>query len=150
MFATKSKTERTATQAWDYLSSAMASAGETARDTAGDIADKAGKKGQKLASKANKRSQKIRSKAEQRGQFLGTKASDAADEAWYRANAAAAALAGRKARRPWGLVAGVGLLGVAIGWAAASSARAAMERQAEEEELELADTAVVVTPRGES
>jgi ElaB/YqjD/DUF883 family membrane-anchored ribosome-binding protein len=150
MFATRNKTEGTAAQAWDYLSSAMASAGESAKETAGDIADKAGKKGQKLATKANKQSQKVRAKAEKRGQYLGTRASDAADEAWYRANAAAAALAGRRSRRPWGLVAGVGLLGVAIGWAAASSARAAMERQAEAEELELADTAVVVTPRGES
>jgi hypothetical protein len=143
MFATRKKTERTAAQAWDYLSSAMASAGESAKGAAGDIADKAGKKGQKLAAKA-------RTKAEKRGQYLGAKASDAADEAWYRANAAAAALAGRRPRRSWGMVAGAGLLGVAIGWAAASSARAALERQAEEEELELADTAVVVTPRGES
>lgn len=150
MFATNSKTERTATQAWDYLASAMTSAGESAKDTAGDIADKAGKKGQKLAKKANKRSQKLRTKAEKRGQYLGAKASGAADEAWYRANAAAAALAGRKPRRSWVLVAGAGLLGVAVGWAAASSARAALERQAEEEELELADTAVVVTPGRES
>ena len=64
MFATSSKTEGTAAQAWDYLSSAMASAGESAKETAGDIADKAGKKGQKLAKKANKQSQKVRTKAE--------------------------------------------------------------------------------------
>ena len=47
---------------------------------------------------------------------------------------------------PWGLIIGVGLLGAALGWAAATTARAALERQAENEELELAETAVVVTP----
>jgi hypothetical protein len=35
---------------------------------------------------------------------------------------------------------------VAAGWAAASTVRAALERQAENEELELAETAIVVTP----
>ena len=69
-----------------------------------------------------------------------------ADEAWARANLAANALAGRKPGLPWGLIVGAGLLGVALGWVAATTARAAIERQAENEELELAETAVVVTP----
>nr|WP_296067678.1 hypothetical protein [uncultured Actinoplanes sp.] len=161
MSSKTNKAERTAAQAWDYLSSAMVAAGESAREAgkqtagratgaAGSFADKAGRKGQKLARKANKRSRKLKAKAERKGQYLGAKATDAADEAWMRANAAAAALAGRKPGRPWGLIAGVALLGVAVGWAAASSARAALERQAEEEELELADTAVVVTPVNET
>ena len=127
MFATKSRGERTAAQAWDYLSSAMAAAAESARD--------AGKASQKLADTASRKSRR-----------LADRAGGTADEAWARANAAAAALAGHKPRRPWGLVAAVGLVGIALGWAAASSARAALERQAENEELELAETAVVVTP----
>ncbi|XVU27104.1 hypothetical protein ACQPZJ_08700 [Actinoplanes sp. CA-054009] len=134
MFTSKSKAERTAAQAWDYLSSAMAAAGDSAKDTA-DLAGKAGRKARKASRKASKQSYK-----------LAGKASDKADVAWARANAAYGALAGRRPSRPWGLIVGVGLLGAAIGWAAASSARAALERQAENEELELAETAVVVTP----
>ncbi|MET0416306.1 MAG: hypothetical protein ABW022_09820 [Actinoplanes sp.] len=159
MLASKNKAERTASQAWDYLSSAMTAAGESAKEAgkqtagfAGDLADQAGKTGRKsrkLAAKADKKRQKLAVRASKKGQQLVGNASGKADEAWSRANAAAAALAGRKPRRPWGLIAGVALLGVAIGWAAASSARAALERQAEEEELELADTAVVVTPARE-
>jgi hypothetical protein len=141
MLSSKNKAERTAAQAWDYLSSAMTAAGETAKHTAemaGEAAGKAGRKRAKATRRASKKGQ----------QLVGT-ASQKADEAWARANAAAAALAGHRPRRPWGLIAAVALTGVAIGWAAASSARAALERQAEEEELELADTAVVVTPARE-
>ncbi|WP_249997582.1 hypothetical protein [Actinoplanes sp. M2I2] len=134
MFSSRSKAERTATQAWDYLTAAMAAAGETAEDT--------GDKATKLAEKASGQSHKLAG----RSQKLAGRASGKADVAWGRANAAAAALAGRKPSRPWGLIAGVGLLGVAVGWAVATSARAALERQAEQEELELAETAVVVTP----
>ena len=105
MFSSKSKAESTAAQAWDYLTAAMAAAGDTAKDT--------GDKAAKIAGKASDQGHK---------------------------------LAGKKPGTPWGLIIGVGLLGVAIGWAAASSARAALERQAEQEELELAETAVVVTP----
>ncbi|MET0426795.1 MAG: hypothetical protein ABW046_23205 [Actinoplanes sp.] len=164
MFSHKDKAERTASQAWDYLASAMASAGESAKEAgkytadlaggkaaqaggkAAEYAGKANKRSQKLADKASKRSQKLTGRASKKGNRLVGAASGKADEAWSRANAAAAALAGHKPRRPWGLIAGIGLLGLAAGWAAASSARAALERQAENEELELAETAVVVTP----
>ncbi|WIM97909.1 hypothetical protein ACTOB_001469 [Actinoplanes oblitus] len=132
MFATrKNRTERTAAEAWNHLSAAMASAGETGKDT---------------AAKVDKKSRRLARKASKKGSYLAERASGAADEAWVRANAAAAALAGRKPGRPWGLIAGIGLLGLAAGWAAASTARAAIERQAENEQLELAETAVVVTP----
>ena len=134
MFSTKSKTERTATQAWEYLTAAMAAATDTAKDTS----DKAAK----LAGKASDQSHKLVGRSQQ----LAGKAGGKADVAWARANAAAAALAGRKPSRPWGLIVGVGLLGVAVGWAVATSARAALEQQAEAEERELAETAVVVTP----
>ncbi|BCJ45097.1 hypothetical protein GCM10010168_68980 [Actinoplanes ianthinogenes] len=132
MFATrKTRTERTAAEAWDYLSAAMVSAGET---------------GKEAAAKVDRKSRKVARKASKKGSYLAERAGGAADEAWLRANAAAAALAGRKPGRPWGLIAGIGLLGLAAGWAAASVARAAIERQAENEQLELAETAVVVTP----
>jgi hypothetical protein len=161
MFSRKNKAERTAAQAWDYLSSAMAAAGDSARDagrytadvatstatglsdratkTSSKLVDKAGKKGSKLADKASKKSYKLADKA-------STKVNSAADEAWSRANRAAGALAGRKPGVPWGLVIGGSLLGLALGWAAATTARAALERQAQNEELELAETAIVVTP----
>lgn len=179
MFSTKNKAERTAAQAWDYLSSAMATAGESAKEagkytadvasvqatkladragqqgyrladkasgTSARLAGEAGKRGSKLAGQASKKSAKLSGQASKQSAKLAGKASDKADEAWARANAAASALAGRKPGKPWGLIIGFSLLGVAVGWAAASTARAALERQAENEELELAETAVVVTP----
>jgi hypothetical protein len=145
MFSSKSKAEQTAAQAWDYLSAAMASASDTAKDTgdkAAKLAGKASDQGHKLAGKGYKKSQKLAA----RSQKLAGRAGGKADIAWGRANAAAAALAGRKPSQPWGLIIGVGLLGVAVGYAVATSARAALEKQAEQEELELAETAVVVTP----
>ncbi|GIF37525.1 hypothetical protein [Actinoplanes xinjiangensis] len=120
MFAKKNRTERTAEEAWEHLSSAWASAG--------DSAGKAGRQGRRLASRA------------------GDRVTSVTDEALIRATAAADALAGRRPGRPWALIAGVGLLGAALGWVAATTARAALERQAENEEIELAETAVVVTP----
>ncbi len=159
MLSRKNTAERTAAQAWDYLSSAMAGAGESAKDagkhtadlatakaavaaaTATKLADKAGKHGSKLTGKAGRKSSKLADKA-------AARLSAVSDEAYERATLAANALAGRKPGLPWGLLVGAGLLGVALGWAAASTARAALERQAENEELELAepDAVVVVTP----
>jgi len=161
MFARKNKAERTAAEAWEYLSSAMAAAGESARDAgkhtadvagskASDFADLASKQRAKLTAKAGKQSSKFAGKAGKRSAKLasktGTKVNSAADEAWARANAAANALAGRRPGRPWAVIFGASLVGIALGWAAATSARAALQRQAEDEQLELAETAVVVTP----
>lgn len=120
MFAKKNRAERTAEEAWEHLVSAWS--------TAGDSAGKAGRRSRRLASQA------------------GDRVTSVTDEALLRAAAAADALAGRRPARPWALLAGVGLLGAALGWLAASTARAALERQAENEEIELAETAVVVTP----
>jgi hypothetical protein len=150
MFSHKNKSERTAAQAWDYLSSAMAAAGESAREagrytadvagsTAAGLSDRASRTGSKLADKASRKSSALAGRASR-------KASAARTEAWARANAAANALAGRKPGMPWLTIIGFSLIGVAIGWAAATTARAALERQAENEERELAETAVVVTP----
>jgi hypothetical protein len=168
MFATrKNRAERTAGQAWEYLSAAMASAGETARqaaataDDAGrssrrlagragrgsqELADRTSRRSRELAARVDKRSQKLAHKASKKGHKLAGRASGVADEAWSRANAAAGALAGQKPGRPWALIAGAGLLGLVAGWAAATSARAALEREAENEQVELAETALVVTP----
>lgn len=143
MFASKkNRADRTAHQAWEYLSEAMSTAGETAgtaTGTATKLAGAAGRKSRRLASKASRRSSTLADRA-------GTTVTSVTEEAWIRANTAANALAGRRPARPWGLIVGIGLAGVAFGWAAASTARAALERQAENEELELAETAVVVTP----
>jgi hypothetical protein len=159
MFSSRNKAERTTAQAWDYLSSAMTTAGDTANelgghtadaaarfaDQAGKIADRAGRRGQKLAGRAQKRGRKLAKKANKRGSTLASVASGKADEAWSRANAAADALAGRR-RRPWGLLLGAGLVGGAVGFAAAGAMRAAKEREAETHELEMAGNTVIVTP----
>ena len=143
MFASrKNRAERTANQAWEYLSNAMTSAGETAETatgTAGKLADKASRRSRRIAGEASRKSSAI-------ADLAGSTVTSVTDEAWNRANAAANALAGRKPATPWGLIIAVGLAGAAMGWVAASTARASLERQAENEELELAETAVVVTP----
>jgi len=157
MSSRKSTAERTAAQAWEYLASAMASAGENAKDagkhtaelasakaavataTATRLADKAGRQSGKLADRTGRKGTKLADKAAARLNAVS-------DEAYERATLAANALAGRKPGLPWGVIVGVGLLGVALGWVGATTARAALERQAENEELELAETAVVVTP----
>jgi len=168
MFSSKSKTERTAAQAWEYLAAAMTAAGETARDTsdkavkiagkAGDLAGRAGDfagRASDFAGRAGRagrasdfagRASNFADRASDEGHKFVGKAEGRADAAWARANAAAAALAGRKPSRPWVLIAGVGLLGVAVGYAVASSTQAARKHQAEQEERELTETAAVVTP----
>lgn len=168
MFSRKKKAERTAAQAWDYLSSAMAAAAESAKEAgrytadvasskASDLSDAASKAGAKLADKASKQSGKLAGSASKRSGKLADKAGkkaskasgrvgSAGNEAWVRANAAANALAGRKPGLPWGLIFGFTLVGAAIGWAAAATAKAALDRQSENEQQELAETAVIVTP----
>ncbi|MEV0902571.1 hypothetical protein [Actinoplanes sp. NPDC049802] len=121
MFSRKNRAEKTAEEAWEHLQSAWATAGDNAGRAAG-------RRSRKLAGRA------------------GDRVTSVTDEAWTRANAAASALAGHRPARPWGLIVAIGLAGVAAGWAAAGAARAALERQAENEEIELAETAVVVTP----
>lgn len=150
MLSRKKKAERTAAQAWEYLSSAVASAGESARDAGSHAVDVTSAKASELAGQASRKSSKFASKASGKSLKLAdqasTKVNSVADEAWARAHAAADALAGRRPGLPWGLLIGVGLLGAALGWAAATTARVALERRAEQEELELAENAVVVTP----
>ena len=150
MFSRKNKAERTAAQAWDYLTSAMAAAGDSARSAGRQTADVAGSKASGLADKASRKSTELTVATSRTSRKLADRASrkvnSAADEAWARANLAANALAGHKPGLPWGLIIGFSLVGAAIGWAAATGARATLERQAENEELELAETAVVVTP----
>lgn len=161
MFATrKNRAERTTAQAWEYLSDAMASAAAGAREagkqaaTTADranrrgheLADETSRRGRKIATRIDRRSQKLTKQASKKGHKFAGRANRAADEAWARANAAAGALAGNRQGRPWGLIAGAGLLGLVAGWAVATTARAALEREAESEQLELAETALVVTP----
>ena len=63
MFSRKDKAERTAAQAWDYLSSAMAAAGESARDVGKHTAGVASSKASELAGKAGKKSAKLEKRA---------------------------------------------------------------------------------------
>ena len=150
MFSRKSTAERTAAQAWDYLSAAVASAGESARSQGSHLADVAGETSSKLAGKAAKRSSTLSGKASRRSSELadqvGSRAGSVADEAWQRANAAANALAGKRPGLPWGLILGAGLFGAALGWAAAATVRAAMARRAENDQLEMAEKPLTPLP----
>ncbi len=173
MFSTKNRAERTAAEAWDYLSSAMAAIGDNAvqasknsADVATDhanklfdqasrrssrLTDQASKQSSRLTDQASKQSSRLTDQASKQSHLLtgqvsklAGKASDRADEAWARANAAAAALSGRKPGKPWGLIIGCSVLGIALGWAAASTVRARLERQAANEERDLAHNPTVV------
>lgn len=157
MFSRRNTAERTAAQAWDYLSSAMATAGEGARDAGRHTADlagtgvsAAGATASRLAGGASRRGSRLAGRAGRKGNRLADRAGSAlsavSDEAWARANLAANALAGRKPGLPWGLIIGAGLIGAALGWTAASTAQAAIARKAENEELERAEPAMITTP----
>lgn len=92
-------------QAWSQLVSAVNAAGETARQAKRQTSG--------LADQASNR--------------IGP----ATDEAWSRANAAFDALAGRRAGMPWAWLIGAGAVGVALGWLAATAARAAISPRRE-------------------
>jgi hypothetical protein len=100
----RSKPERIADQAWEYLLSAAESAKDTARSA-----------GQRTSHVADASS-------------VGSAVGSAADEAMRRASAAYDALAGRRSPTPWALIAIAGLVGAAIGWAAGSASRTALAR----------------------
>lgn len=105
--------ERIADQAWQHLTTAVNSAGDSVRDTARS----AHRNGLSLADDA--------------GDLVGTAGDlvgSAADEARRRALLAFDALAGRRPALPWVLLVGAALAGVAIGWAAGSAARAVGSR----------------------
>jgi ElaB/YqjD/DUF883 family membrane-anchored ribosome-binding protein len=86
----KHQAERLAGQAWENLSAAVDSAGSTTRTAR-----------RRATSFLDETSDRVGS---------GTK------EARRRANAAYDALAGRKPRTPWGLLAVVAVVGAAVGW----------------------------------
>jgi hypothetical protein len=114
----RSKPERVADQAWEYLLSAAGSAKDTAKDT---------------ARSARNRTSDL---ADFAGGGVGGAVGSAADEARRRASLAFDALAGRKvaSSTPWALIVVAGLVGAAIGWAAGTASRAAMARFTEGED----------------
>jgi len=113
MFATpklldrRSRPERVADQAWHHLLSTVESAGESLKGSA-------------------------RSAQRSTGDLAGG-AVDAVEsvteEARRRASLAFDALAGRKSGPNWGMLIGIGLLGAALGWAAAAAARTALRSE---------------------
>jgi ElaB/YqjD/DUF883 family membrane-anchored ribosome-binding protein len=104
----RSKPERIADQAWEYLLSATESAKDTARSA-----------GQRTAHVADATG------------AVSSVVGSAADEAMRRASAAYDALAGRRPSTPWALIAVAGIVGAAIGWAAGSASRAALARMSD-------------------
>lgn len=161
MFSRRSTAERTAAQAWDYLSSAVATAGDSARSVGVHTARSAGRRGARFVDAAGDTSSRLADEAGRRisragrrsatlTEAAGSRAGSIADEAMRRANLAADALAGRRPGLPWALLVGVGLAGVTIGWVAATTARAALARRAENDELELAENPATPMPTFET
>jgi hypothetical protein len=102
----RSKPERIADEAWSHLTSAVSSAGDSVRDAART----ARRNGSGFADDA--------------GDLVGT----ATEEARRRAVRAFDALAGHRPALPWALLIGAAVVGVAVGWAASTAARAAVAR----------------------
>jgi hypothetical protein len=128
----RSRPERVADQAWEYLLSATDAAKGTARSA-----------GRRTSHFADGTSSAVGSAFDTAGSAVG----DLTDEAIRRASAAYDALAGRKqSSTPWALIAVAGLVGLAIGWAAGSASRAAMARmqdsttERDTDEIEFVDT----------
>lgn len=96
------RAERAAGQAWENLTSAVDSAGSSTRSA-----------GRRAATLLDDTSSRVESGAK---------------EARRRANAAIEALAGRRPARPWGLLAGVAFIGVALGWVSAALGRRVVSR----------------------
>lgn len=115
----QSKPERVADQAWDYLTGAVNSAGDSMRHAAHDTARSARRTGSHLTRQA------------------GDRVSAVTDEARQRANLAYDALAGRRPSLPWAWLVGAGLVGAALAWAATTASRAALARA--ERELPASD-----------
>jgi hypothetical protein len=114
LMARRSRTEQIGDQAWEHLVAAVNSAGESVRGATRDTAHSARRTTSDLASGA------------------GDRVNSVADEAWRRATAASAALAGRRPGMPWLWIIGAAGVGTAIGWAAGSAARAMIARQGAE------------------
>lgn len=121
MFGTqsrKSQATKAAEDAWDYLTSAVDSAGGAAKYAGRRSADFAGDAGSRVGS--------------------------VADEAWERANRAYDALAGRRSSPSWLWLVAVGVAGAAVGWLAATAGpkavSAAVDRLNEDDEEILAPT----------
>lgn len=112
----RSKPERIADQAWEHLTSAVHSTGDTLRHSTRDTARAARRTTSHLADDASGRAGVV------------------AGEAWERATRAYDALAGRRAGLPWTWLAAAGLAGVAIGWAAGvASVRARQQARVTQE-----------------
>ncbi|MGW4461678.1 hypothetical protein [Micromonospora sp. NPDC004704] len=128
LVARRSKPEQIADQAWQHLQATFGSAGESVRHVARDTAHSARRGTSHLADGA------------------GDRVSSVADEAWRRATAASAALAGRRPGLPWLWIIGAAGLGAAIGWAAGSAARAVIAREGADPSTTESVEFVEVTP----
>lgn len=109
----RSKPERVADQAWEYLTSTVNSTGDTLRHTARDTARAARRTTSHLTDDATGRAGAV------------------AGEARDRAVRAYDALAGHRPGLPWGWLVGIGLVGAAIGWAAGMAAARARQHAEE-------------------
>ncbi|WP_121156278.1 hypothetical protein [Micromonospora pisi] len=114
LVAHRSKPEKITDQAWAHLQSTFGSAGDSVRDAARHTAHSARRGTVHLADGASNRVSSVK------------------DEAWRRATAASAALAGRRPGLPWLWIIGAAGIGAALGWAAGSAARAMIAREGDE------------------
>lgn len=128
LMARRSRTEQIADQAWEQLQSTFSSAGDSVRDATRHTVRSARRGTTHLAGEAGDRVGAVR------------------DEAWRRATAASAALAGRRPGLPWLWIIGAAGVGAALGWAAGSAARAMIAREGEDPGTAEAVEFVELTP----
>ncbi|MFK3981862.1 hypothetical protein ACI2K4_15985 [Micromonospora sp. NPDC050397] len=154
LMARRSRTEQIADQAWEHLQSAFGSAGDTVRHSvrsAGDTVRDATRHTVHSAGDTVRDATRHTVHSARRGtSHLAGEAGDRVgamrDEAWRRATAASAALAGRRPGLPWLWIIGAAGVGAALGWAAGSAARAMIARQGEDPATAEAVEFVELTP----
>ncbi|GAA0812934.1 hypothetical protein [Spirilliplanes yamanashiensis] len=121
----KNASERAAAQAWEYLTSAVSAAGDSAKNAGLAVGDSARTAGKAAGRAAGRQGSRLAAET-------GSRVGSTADEAWRRANRAVDALAGRRPATPWALLALAAVAGAAIGFAAAATLRTAVDRRTTE------------------
>ncbi len=131
MFASRSKAEGTAAQAWDYLSSAMATArdaGEQTADTATWFTRRAGRKSVKLGDRATRKSAELTDRATRKSTALADRATRKSTALAGQASRKSTALAGQATRKSAALADRVSRTSTALAGVASEKADEAWTR----------------------
>ena len=114
--------EKAATRAWSELVAAVESAGDAAKSLAGrgyQFVDDTGSTVSDYADRLGDFTNQARRRTSHVVSDYSDKVGDYTTEARRRGGRARAALAGRRAPMPWGVIAGAVVVGAVAGWAAA-------------------------------